>query len=76
MSNRRKPYTEIGIRRCRCVRCGRQASAQWKVCADGVYRPVCGLCDVVLNKIMMEQLLVPDLERKLAEYERKPFPNR
>ena len=51
---RRKPYTAIGIRRLRCIRCGDQAKYQWQICADGnTWRPICAECDYELNKLVM-----------------------
>lgn len=35
LHGRRQPYTEIGVRRVPCTRCGEPAEYQWQVCADG-----------------------------------------
>ena len=49
---RRKPYTQVGIRRVPCFRCGRPAYYQWQICADGnVYRPLCVRCDMAMNDL-------------------------
>lgn len=51
---RKEPYTEAGIRRLQCIRCGAQAVFQWQICADGNnYRPLCAACDVALNRMVL-----------------------
>ena len=63
------PYTEVGVRRLRCVRCGERAHAQWQVCADGnVYRPICKGCDIALNRLAMEFMRPPGWRAKLRTY--------
>jgi hypothetical protein len=38
---RKKPYTEAGVKRLCCVRCGKPAKYQWQICSDGNnYRPI------------------------------------
>lgn len=69
-SSRREPYTAIGIRRLRCVRCGGQAVHQWQVCADGNNRrPLCLDCDIALNKLVLEWARDPRAHEKVARYE-------
>jgi hypothetical protein len=52
---RRTPYTERGIRRLKCTRCGARAATQWQICGDGnQYRPLCIKCDVALNRLVMK----------------------
>ena len=68
---RRRPYTDIGIRRMRCFRagCTNRASHQWQICSDGnVYRPVCTPCDVELNRMVLVWAGFEDAEEKLAAY--------
>lgn len=66
---RRKPYTVIGISRCKCFRCGAKAMYQWQICADGnVYRPVCLKCDVELNEVVLKFMGFPDWEAKMESY--------
>jgi hypothetical protein len=67
---RRTPYTEIGIRRLPCVRCGAKPSIhQFQICADGrKYRPVCVECDIALNVLVCEFLQLPGHRRRLAQY--------
>lgn len=67
---RRKPYTQLGIRRLSCIRCGGRAQFQWQVCSDGNnYRPLCAQCDVDLNRLVLEWMGHPnatELARKYA----------
>jgi hypothetical protein len=66
---RRKPYTEIGIRRVPCVRCGAPSVHQWNACAlAGQFFGVCTACDIALNKLVLEFMRMPDAEQRLAEY--------
>lgn len=66
---RSQPYTEAGVRRLPCVRCGAPAVHQWQVCADGrLYRPVCTACDVDLNALVLRWAGDPDAEAKIAAY--------
>lgn len=72
MNGRRRPYTEIGVRRLRCVRCDAQAVHQWNACADGnLWRPLCWPCDVALNRLVLEWMgFTPDeVARKMQAYE-------
>lgn len=68
---RRKPYTEIGIRRMKCFRCGSRASQQWNCCADGQYRPICTNCDVALNSLVLTFMRHPGRARLMERYKRK-----
>jgi len=68
---RKRPYTEAGIRRLPCARCGRPARHQWNACADGLYRPVCTRCDVALNKLALRFMRDPDTEIKIRTYKAK-----
>lgn len=52
---RKTPYTEIGIKRLQCFRCGKQANQQWQICADdNQYRPICDECDIELNDLVID----------------------
>ena len=67
---RKKPYTEAGIRRMPCFRCGASATQQWSICADdNLYRPICNECDILLNKLVLWFMRDPDWETKLAKYQ-------
>lgn len=67
-----KPYTERGIRRLPCYRCGAKPSQQqWQICADGnVYRPACVDCDVALNALVLQFMKVPYALQKIAAYQK------
>ncbi len=66
---RRKPYTQIGIRRHACIRCGEPAACQWQICSDGnQYRAICGECDIALNALVLRWIGFADAEAKLAAY--------
>lgn len=71
-TERKKPYTQIGISRMKCVRCGNPARFQWNICADGnVYRPICSECDVELNEIVMRWVFGKTREESIKNYKIK-----
>lgn len=71
---RREPYTDAGIRRLPCFRCGRPASFQWSICADdNLYRPVCTPCDITLNDLTLTFMGDPDREAKMAAYRKARY---
>lgn len=66
---RRRAYTEIGIQRVPCARCGRPSSQQWQICAnDNYYRGVCEECDIELNRTVLEFFRFPDVADRLKCY--------
>jgi len=66
---RSKPYTDAGVRRLPCARCGNPASRQWQICADGnLWRPLCWDCDVALNKLVLEWMGDSNATDKMAAY--------
>lgn len=68
-AGRRKPYTERGIGRIPCSRCGAPSQTQWQVCANGNrYLGCCLACDIDLNRIALEFMRVPDADELLAAY--------
>jgi NAD-dependent SIR2 family protein deacetylase len=68
---RKQPYTEAGIRRLTCVRCEKPATQQWRACADGLWRPICTDCDVLLNRLVLLWMHDPEVDEKMREYEIK-----
>ena len=70
---RKKPYTEIGIKRLKCIRCNQKASQQWQICADkNQYRPICIDCDIKLNEMVIKFVglsdsLIDDYRSNLKE---------
>lgn len=66
---RTRPYTQIGIRRKKCFRCGAQAKYQWQICSDGrQYRPICEQCDIELNEMVLRWMGFTDWEEKMEAY--------
>ena len=52
---RREPYTEAGIKRVPCERCGEPSAYQWQICATGnKWSGVCVECDIALNELVVE----------------------
>lgn len=69
---RRKPYTERGISRIACARCGASSRFQWQVCADGnQYRGLCVDCDVALNETVMRFMWGTSRDSDLDAYRSK-----
>jgi len=67
---RRKPYTEIGIGRKNCIRCGNKARYQWNICADGNhYRPICEGCDIKLNRLVLKFMRHPHANQLADQYQ-------
>lgn len=66
---RKKPYTEIGIRRLKCFRCQNKAHFQWNICSDGnIFRPICVHCDIKLNTMVLKFMKFPDWKEKAETY--------
>ena len=66
---RKKPYTDRGITRVPCARCGQPSSQQWQVCADGgVWRAICRRCDIELNRMVLRWIGDPQWREKVARY--------
>lgn len=69
---RREPYTEAGIKRLQCVRCGCRAAHQWNICAEGNnYRPICLACDVELNEMVLSWTGHPKARELSESYRHK-----
>jgi hypothetical protein len=69
---RKTPYTEKGIKRLKCFRCGAKAKYQWQICSDGnTYRPICEKCDIELNEMVLKWMGFSDWEHKINEYKAK-----
>lgn len=66
---RKKPYTDLGVSRLSCIRCGKKACHQWQICSDGNnYRPICCHCDVALNKVVLKFMGHPRTNKLINEY--------
>lgn len=69
---RSRPYTELGINKKKCIRCGNPATAQWQICADkNNYRPICNECDSKLNRLVLKFMRHPHWTQKADEYEER-----
>lgn len=69
LHGRPKPYTERGIRRLPCFRCGRRSRFQWSTCADGnLWRPICERCDIALNSLVLRWMGFELWRTKLRRY--------
>jgi hypothetical protein len=69
---RTKPYSNAGVRRSKCVRCGAEASATWQICADNNhYRAICTTCDIDLNGLVLRWANDPNAEEKIKKYRAK-----
>lgn len=67
-----RPYTDAGIRRIPCYRCGRKARFQWQVCSDGrLFRPLCTDCDIALNELVLSWMGCPEMAAKMAAYRQR-----
>ena len=66
---RRAPYTEAGIKRLKCIRCGAKAQFQWQICSDGNnYRPICWRCDLSLNRMVLRWAGHPEVGAMMKRY--------
>ena len=71
MHGRRKPYTNKGIERIPCIRCGKPSFHQWQICSDGrLFRPLCSVCDVKLNVMVLRWIGFKDWRKKIAAYKK------
>jgi hypothetical protein len=70
-TGRRKPYTEIGIKRIPCRRCGKPSKYQWQCCAnDNRWFGLCSECDIELNRFLLIDFFnLPNGAALLAKYE-------
>lgn len=52
-----------------CVRCGKLGRESFSICADGnVPRPVCTVCDVALNALVLDFMHLPDAAKNIIAY--------
>ncbi len=60
---RKKPYTDAGIERVPCFRCGKPSSQQWQICSlNNEYKGVCAECDIALNQHVLAFFGIPKKE--------------
>lgn len=66
---RTKPYTEIGISRVPCFRCGKPSARQWQICSlNNEYKGLCEDCDVELNRLVLKFMKVKNRKTIIREY--------
>lgn len=73
---RRKPYTDRGISRVPCVKCGRPSKYQWRICSTNAWSAVCGACDLAINTIVAEWAFGKQKAAPLLDRYRRQFPTR
>ena len=66
---RSRPYTERGLRRLPCTRCGKPATQQWRACSDGRWRPICTKCDIALNRLVLLFMRDSAVNEKISKYQ-------
>lgn len=71
-AGRKKPYTERGIKKAPCYRCGKPSSKQWQICAlNNRWLGVCDECDIKLNSVVLRFFRFVDQSHILQKYEAK-----
>ena len=68
---RREPYTEIGIKRVPCYRCGKPSVRQWQICSlNNEYKGLCRECDIKLNQIVLKFMKISpkDVNSLIEDY--------
>jgi len=66
---RNKPYTETGIKRVKCLRCGKPSSQQWQICSLGnKWAGICSECDIELNRMVLKFIGAKDWQKILKKY--------
>ncbi|HDY90108.1 MAG TPA: hypothetical protein ENH82_18570 [bacterium] len=66
---RRKPYTELGLSRVPCLRCGKPSTQQWQICSLGnKWAGVCTKCDVALNKLVLKFMRIKNQKQIIKAY--------
>jgi hypothetical protein len=66
---RRKPYTQRGIARVPCTRCGAPSKFQWQCCAnDNLWLGLCLACDIELNRTALTFMRVHYADALMERY--------
>lgn len=69
---RKQPYTQIGISRIPCIKCGKPSRTQFQICADDrLYRPFCTEHDIELNEMVLRWVWGDAREDDLKRYREK-----
>lgn len=68
---RKKPYTESGIKRVPCLRCGHPSAQQWQICALGNnWTGICSECDFKLNALVLRFMGLKNINSIMKKYNR------
>jgi len=68
---RKKPYTDRGISRIPCKRCGKPSTEQWQICALGnVWLGICRKCGDELNEITLRFFKIKGRKKIMCKYKR------
>ena len=66
---RKEPYTQIGISRVPCKRCGKSSTQQWQICSlDNLYMGVCDNCDIELNEMTLRFFKIKGVKQIMTKY--------
>ena len=69
---RKKPYTEKGIKRVPCLRCGKSSTRQWQICSlRNLWFGVCTKCDIELNYLVLKFFNIQDRPKYIRDYKDK-----
>lgn len=69
---RKKPYTEIGISRVPCQKCGKPSRFQWQICSTGnLWMGVCLDHDIELNKLVVDFMGLPKRLGQIYEAQKR-----
>lgn len=69
---RKEAYTQIGISRVPCSRCGKSSNQQWQACSYNRYFvAICKECDIELNRLVLEFLKISNKEELMKEYTKR-----
>jgi transcription elongation factor Elf1 len=78
---RQKPYTEVGIKRGKCCRCGSPAAHQWGITLCAIKRGfqiwvlLCVECDVAHNVDCLRFFNIPNSEKLIERYKEEQLCN-
>ncbi len=76
MIGRKQPYTETGISRVPCYRCGNPSTQQWQICClRSYYVGVCNKCDIALNELVLKFMGISNRKEIIKRYKKQTGPN-
>lgn len=66
---RSKPYTDKGLSRVPCLRCGKPSSQQWQICSLGnKWAGICIECDIDLNEYVLKFMRIKKWPAIMSKY--------